>query len=185
MKTISPNELNRLHDEGKKINLLDVRTEVEFEECHSTYSRNIPLDRLNPEEVVSQLNGNKDEPIYIICKSGSRGRSACDKFEKAGYTDVINVDGGTDAWDQQNLPVVRGKKVRIPLDAQVRLIIGFFVLLGSIMTYAGYPSFVYLTMFFGAGLIISGLTNFCGLALILGRMPWNRMNGSSGATCSR
>ncbi len=132
-----------------------------------------------------KIHGNKSDPIYLICKSGSRSKSAHSKFTKAGFDNIINVEGGTDAWIQLNLPVNRGQKVRIPLNSQARVVIGFFVLLGSLLTYAGYPSFVYLTMFFGAGLIFSGLTNFCGLALILARMPWNKVDGEAATTCSR
>ena len=183
MKTISPAELNQKVKEGNNVNLIDVRTEVEFQEVHSKYAKNIPLDRLKPDKVMEELNGNSDEPVYFICKSGSRAGSACDKFTKAGYDNVVNVEGGTESWVQQDLPVVRGKKVRIPLDAQVRLVIGIFVLFGSIMTWLGYTGFVFLTMFFGAGLVFSGITNFCGMALLLGKMPWNQVSGNSGAAC--
>jgi rhodanese-related sulfurtransferase len=46
----------------------------------------------------------------VICRSGSRGRQACEKFLAAGFTNIISVKGGTLACVKNGLPVVRGKK---------------------------------------------------------------------------
>ena len=51
-----------------------------------------------------------NEPYYVICRSGSRGQQACEKFLKAGFSNVVNIEGGTEAWVAAGLPVVRGKK---------------------------------------------------------------------------
>lgn len=57
---------------------------------------------------------------------------------------------------------------------QVQITVGFFVLLASLLAVTVNPAWVYLCMFFGAGLLFAGLSGFCGLALILAKMPWNR-----------
>ena len=75
-------------------------------------------------------NGSQDEPLYVICRSGSRGRQACEKFLAAGFTNVVNVEGGTLACVEAGLPVVRGKKA-ISLERQVRIAAGSLVLLGA------------------------------------------------------
>ena len=75
-------------------------------------------------------NGSEDEPLYTICRSGSRGRQACEAFHAAGFTNVVNVEGGTLAWEQAGLPVVRGKKA-ISLERQVRIAAGSLVVLGT------------------------------------------------------
>src|SRR5262249_62032196 len=92
--TISPRQFADLCKSGQ-IELIDVRTPVEFRELHATHARNVPLDRLDPARVMQARNGSKDEPLYVICRSGSRGRQACEKFLAAGFTNVVNVEGGT------------------------------------------------------------------------------------------
>jgi rhodanese-related sulfurtransferase len=92
--TISPQMLAELCKKGKKIDLIDVRTPVEYREVHVELARNVPLDRLEAASMMEARNG-KEEPLYLICRSGSRGRQACEKFLAAGFTNVVNVEGGT------------------------------------------------------------------------------------------
>ena len=94
VSTITPQQLAELCKQGK-IELIDVRTPVEFREVHIDIARNVPLDRLDPAVLMQSRNGSKDEPLYLICRSGSRGRQACEKFLAAGVTNVVNVEGGT------------------------------------------------------------------------------------------
>src|SRR5581483_10553780 len=115
---IKPQELARLCKEGKKIDLIDVRTPVEFREVHVETARNVPLDRLDAAAVMQARNRSANEPLYVICRSGGRGQQACERFFKAGFSNVVNVEGGTMACLEAGLPVVRGKKV-ISLERQV------------------------------------------------------------------
>ena len=87
--TISPQRLAELCKGASKVELLDVRTPVEFREVHIEYARNVPLDRLDPAAVMQGRNGNQGEPLYLICRSGSRGQQACEKFLAAGFTNVV------------------------------------------------------------------------------------------------
>jgi rhodanese-related sulfurtransferase len=81
---IKPHELAELSKNGKKIDLIDVRTPVEFREVHVEIARNIPLDQLDPAALIQARNGSANEPLYLICRSGSRGQQACEKLLKAG-----------------------------------------------------------------------------------------------------
>jgi rhodanese-related sulfurtransferase len=109
MQTISPQELSDLLSQGKA-ELIDVRTPAEYREVHIDGARNVPLDRLQPDSLMAERNGQSDQPLYVTCKSGKRGSQACQKFIDAGFDRVVNVDGGVDAWESAKLPVVRGKK---------------------------------------------------------------------------
>ncbi len=180
MNTITPQELYQRLASGTVIDLIDVRTPVEFREVHAAPARNIPLDRLDPAALAAaHRNG---EPLYVICRSGNRGRQACEKLAAAGLN-VVNIEGGTLAWEQAGLPVVRGKKA-ISLERQVRIAAGFLVLLGSVLALVVHPYWAALAAFVGAGLMFAGITDTCGMALVLARMPWNRVREPQGGCAS-
>ena len=172
--TIDPVEVNKLLDAGYNLEFVDVRTPAEFRGIHAVGAHNIPLDELDPE---SLMHGRDDEaePVYFICRSDSRARKACEAMISAGYRNVVNVAGGTVAWDDLGLPVVRGKET-IALDRQVRIAAGFLVLLGTILGWLVHPAWYGLSTFIGAGLIFSGATDSCGMAKALSQMPWNQVS---------
>lgn len=181
VSTITPQQLAELCKQGK-IELIDVRTPVEFREVHVEFARNLPLDRLDPAVLMQSRNGSKDEPLYLICRSGSRGRQACEKFLAAGFTNVINVEGGTLAC-VECLPVVRGKKM-ISLERQVRIAAGLLVLIGALLGWFVHPAFIGLSAFVGAGLVFAGVTDTCGMGMILARMPWNQVKETGSGCCA-
>ncbi len=159
--------------QGKPIELIDVRTPVEYREVHVEFARNVPLNKLDP---AALMQGRKDavgEPVYFVCHSGSRGQEACEKFLKAGFANAVNVEGGTTACVAAGLPVVRGKKA-VSLERQVRIAAGSLVLLGVLLGWFVHPAFLGLAAFVGAGLVFAGVTGACGMALLLARMPWNQ-----------
>ena len=160
-----------------------MRTPVEFRELHATAARNLPLDRLDPAAVMQARSGSRDKPLYLICRSGSRGRQACEKFLAAGFANVVNVEGGTLAWAECGLPVVRGKKA-ISLERQVRIAAGSLVLLGVLLGWLVHPVFLALSAFVGAGLVFAGITDTCGMGMLLARMPWNQVKESASPCCA-
>jgi rhodanese-related sulfurtransferase len=181
IKSVSSRQLAELCKHGK-IELIDVRTPVEFREVHVAHARNVPLDRLDPVALTTIRNGNLDEPLYLICRTGSRGRQACEKFLAAGFTNVVNVEGGTLACVKSGLPVVRGKKA-ISLERQVRIAAGSLVLLGLLGGLV-HPAFLALSAFVGAGLVFAGITDTCGMGLLLARMPWNQVRDAPVNSCA-
>lgn len=170
MRTITPHELQELFASGRTVDLVDVRTPAEFGEVHVTFARNVPLDRLHPQAVQAGRGPNGAEPLYVICRSGSRGKQACEQFLAAGIDNVVNVAGGTQAWEQAGLPVVRGKKA-MSLERQVRIAAGGLVLIGAALGWLVHPYWIGLSAFVGAGLVFSGVTDTCGMGLLLARMP--------------
>ena len=180
--TITPKELDALRQCGEPIELIDVRTPAEFREIHAAIARNLPLDRLDPQAIAAGRNGSADRPLYVICRSGKRADQACQQLEKAGLN-VVNVEGGTLAWDQAGLPVVRGKKT-ISLERQVRIAAGSLVLLGVALGYLVHSVFFGLSAFVGAGLVFAGITDTCGMGMLLARMPWNQVKEEASAAAS-
>lgn len=179
MKTISPQDLNAQRLKGEALDLIDVRTPVEFREVHVDFARNVPLDRLDLQEIRREGANAADRPLYVICRSGSRGRRACETLQRAGL-EPINVEGGTAAWEAAGLPVVRGRK-GISLERQVRIAAGLLVIGGTALGAFLHPGFLGIPAFVGAGLVFAGVTDRCGMALLLGRMPWNQVREKSPA----
>lgn len=177
IKTITPRQLHEIHASGKNVELIDVRTPVEFREVHALFARNLPLDQLNAGKLAQERNETQD-PLYVICKSGNRGKQACEKLVDAGYTNVFNVEGGTTAWEQAGLPVSRGQKA-ISLERQVRIAAGSLVFVGSALAVFVHPYWIGLPAFVGAGLVFAGITDTCGMGMLIARMPWNQMRSSN------
>jgi rhodanese-related sulfurtransferase len=181
--TISPKQLAEMVQNGRKVELVDVRTPVEFREVHVTFARNVPLDRLDPHQVTAGRSPD-GEPLYVICRSGSRGKQACEKIQAAGFQNVVNVEGGTMAWAEAGLPVVRGKKT-MSLERQVRIAAGALVFLGSVLGAFVHPYWIGLSAFVGAGLVFAGITDTCGMGMLIAKMPWNQVRDTtSGGSCS-
>ena len=174
--TITVADLSQRQSEDPSLRILDVRSPAEFEAVRATIADNVPLDQLNPTDYLNQ-RGAIDQPIYIICKMGGRSMKACQQFVAAGFENVVNVTGGTDAWDAAGLPVHRGESKSLPIEAQVRVAAGSLVALGAALSYF-HPAWVLLSALIGCGLVHSGLTNTCGMGSVLAKMPWNRSANS-------
>jgi rhodanese-related sulfurtransferase len=181
--TVPPALLKEWADAGRAIDMIDVRTPAEYRELHVAFARNVPLDRLDPAGIARSRAGRACDPLYVICQSGTRGRLACDRLLAAGCLDVVNVEGGTPACAAAGLPVVRGSKA-VSLERQVRVAAGLVVVLGAVLGWLVHPAFVGLSAFVGAGLVVAGLTDTCGMGMLLARMPWNRA-AEPAIPCSR
>lgn len=170
MKTISPVELQTILVAQPSSPVIDVRTPMEFAEVHIPQARSVPLDELKP----SSLQLQKDQPVYLLCRSGQRATKAADKFAKEGFSQPVVVEGGTLAWIEASLPVTRGAVKVISLERQVRIAAGAIVLTGVLLARFVNFNFIWLSGFVGAGLIFAGITDFCGMGLLLAKMPWNK-----------
>jgi rhodanese-related sulfurtransferase len=184
--TISPSTLADLRRRGQPVTLIDVRTPAEFGEVHVDFARNVPLDRLDPQEIVKIAGGG---PVYFVCKSGTRSQMACEKLAAAGVRDVVSVEGGTAACEAAGVPVVRGRKA-MSLERQVRIAAGALVAIGAALAAFG-PDALWqrigagLAGFVGCGLVFAGITDTCGMAMLIAKMPWNQQPRSSGSCCTR
>jgi rhodanese-related sulfurtransferase len=171
-KTISPRELHRLLAQGEPLDLLDVRTPAEYAAEHVPGAKLLPLDKLEPAAFLRKRPAAAG-PLYLLCQSGGRARRAMEKFQRAGFDGCLLVEGGTQAWVDAGLPVHRGERQALPLMRQVQIVVGVLSATGAALALALNPWFALVPLVMGCGLLFAGLTGFCGLALVLAKMPWN------------
>ncbi len=173
MKTIKPAELQQILSSQPGAAVLDVRTPVEFAEVHAPSARNIPLDEFDPKTLLASGQLTKDQPVYLLCRSGGRASKAEEKLSKEGLTNGVVVEGGTLAWVDAGLPVNRGVTKVISLERQVRIAAGSLVVTGVLLAIFVHPYFIGLSAFVGTGLVFAGITDWCGMGLLLAKLPWN------------
>lgn len=173
MKTIKPAELQSLLAAQPGLKVLDVRTPVEFAEVHVTLAQNVPLDQLDPKGLIASGQLSPSEPVYLLCRSGGRASQAAGKLAAQGFDNAVVVEGGTLAWIEAGLPVARGTVKVISLERQVRIAAGSLILIGFLLAWLVHPYFLALSAFVGAGLVFAGITDWCGMGLLLAKFPWN------------
>lgn len=173
LRAITTLEFRDLLAREPDLPLIDVRMPVEFREVHVAGARNLPFDRLSAESLSDALGEKSDSTVYFICKAGMRSQKACHKASQFGLADVVNVEGGTDACVAGGLPVERGKKA-LSIERQVRMTAGGLSLVGAVLAMAVHPYWAILPAGVGGGLLVAGITDTCGMATLLMKMPWNR-----------
>ena len=152
--SISPLELQRRLAAGQPAQLLDVRTPGEYANAHVPGARLIPLDELNAAAFCRERKG-AGTPLYVLCQSGNRAKRA------------VNRD------ESRVLPLMR----------QVQIVVGFVSAVGAALALAVHPWFALISLLTGGGLLFAGLTGFCGLALVLAKMPWNKTSICHSTAC--
>lgn len=177
MRRISPDEaLAALHDGAQAV---DIREDSEHDVVRVEGMLHAPFSHLHA--LPDLLDARR--PVVLICKGGVRSVRAADYLEKKGFADVASVEGGIDAWIQGELPIIRGAARGMSVWRQVNMVIGLLAALGAELGARVHPGFYALPAFIGIGLSLSGATGFCGLFLVLMKMPWNRSARPGARTC--
>ena len=162
IRTCSVSELQTQLTHGNTA-VLDVREYPEYAEGHVAGARLTPLGDL---QCRPELAGAGE--VYLLCRTGRRAREAAAILRGASQCEPVVVDGGLEAWKQAGYPLQR-EKGPISLERQVRVAAGSLVLIGLLV-----PGLRLLSYVVGAGLIFAGVTNACGMGMLLARLPWNR-----------
>ena len=166
--------------EGRRVQLVDVRSVTEFATAHLPGAVNIPLEQI--EVRLSDLDPKAT--LVLVCQAGIRSQMAQNQLAVSGNASLF-IEGGTEAWLRAGYPVVRATASRWALERQVRLIAGLLVTAGVALGVLVSPWLLILPAFVGCGLVFAGATNFCAMGEILARLPWNSPRRSSGGTvCS-
>lgn len=174
-QVIAPAEVAALAQREPRLLLLDVRTPGEYETVHIGGAYNVPLDTLG--EHSREIRAAGQDPLVLVCQSGQRARKAEEALRSAGLANLHVLDGGMNAWVAAGLPIVQGRK-KLSLERQVRIAAGAIAATGGLLAATLHPAFGWLAAFVGGGLVFAGVTDTCGMAMLLTRLPYNRT-----ATC--
>lgn len=152
--------------------LIDVRESPEYASEHIPGARLLPLSTFDPARVPQEA-GKK---VVVHCVMGMRSTQAGQKLLDAGYPTVYNFRGGIQAWKEAGYETAQGQRMRLSLQRQVQIVSGSLVLLGTVLGAAVSPWFLLLSGAVGAGLVYAGVTDTCGMAMVLARLPYNQQS---------
>jgi len=170
VKNIDAKTLKKWLENNEAI-VVDVREPAEHEAEKISGSNLLPLAKV----CKSSLPKYENKKLVLHCRSGKRSASACQKLlDEDSNLEIYNLEGGISAWSAEGCKIETSGKFFLPLDRQVQLTIGLGVFVGSILGYLVNPVFFLLSGFFGAGLMFAGLSGYCGLAILMAKMPWNK-----------
>lgn len=182
LKTMNPRSLSDIIERGQTAHLIDVRTPAEYRSGHAVGAISLPLDQLDPDQLTERLadiEAGRTHPLFLTCQSGLRAEQAAHRLSYAGFDNVYVVDGGTDGWAKAGLPMQRCGSA-ISLERQVQIVIGTLLVMKVVFGFTIHELFFAAIPLIGAGLIIAGLTRWCGMARVIAMMPWNK-----GVDCSK
>jgi rhodanese-related sulfurtransferase len=172
IKTVKPATLYQWLHDGEAV-LVDVREKAEYREGHIKGSINLPLSEVSVDH--EHMPRHPDKKIVFQCRSGKRSQLACEKLLKGGVEhDVWNLEGGFDSWYKMELPTVFIKTNVISIERQQHLIAATFVLMSLFLGIYVHPAFFVIQLLMAAGWFTSGFFGWCGVRLLLSKMPWNR-----------
>lgn len=174
MHTINAQDAMQLLKNDEAI-LIDVRSPEEFSQAHISYAKLIPLSDLS--ETLHSLAIPSTKKVIFQCQKGMRGAKACEQAEAMDLpNEIINLNEGIEGWQQAGLPTLgkQASKAKRTIMQQVQITFGVLIILLSTLAFMGISSAFILITLLGVGMLFSGLTGWCGLALLLTKMPWNK-----------
>ena len=168
-QTISPERAAELVRAGAV--LIDIREVDEHARERIPGARHHALSRIDRDSPAR----NGDDVLIFHCRSGARTKGNAARLAAAAQDcEVYILDGGIDAWKKAGLPVALDRSQPIEIMRQMQIAAGSMVLLGVVLGALVAPGFYALSGFVGAGLLLAGVSGFCGMARLLAIMPWNR-----------
>ncbi len=159
-------------NEGQAL-LIDIREPDEHAREHIVGARLAPLSSLQTKDIA---DGGAKVAVFH-CRSGNRTQVNADKLQACGFAQTYCLEGGIEAWKAAGLPVSSNSKAPLEIMRQVQIAAGSLILAGAGLGATAHPAFYGLAAFVGAGLLFAGATGWCGMAMLLKAMPWNKSPG--------
>lgn len=169
LSPISAAALKQKLDSGDAV-LIDIRESDEHAREHIIGARLAPLSAIDAHD----FDRDKQKIAVFHCKSGMRTQANAARLLAKDFREAHFLEGGIEAWKAAGFPVHANRKAPLEIMRQVQIAAGALILLGVALGAFVNPLFYVLSGFVGAGLLFAGATGWCGMALLLKTMPWNR-----------
>ena len=170
--------VHETHQLGERGLVIDVRTPAEYQQCHLPGSVNAPLDSLDNarlESLARQFKLNPGDPVFLMCQGGNRAKRAAEALNQQSPYALSVIEGGINACQTAGVALNMGASTLWPLERQVRFTAGLLVFIGVVLGYTVHSSLFGIAGFVGAGLMFAAITDWCGMGLLLAKMPWNKV----------
>nr|WP_254200877.1 rhodanese-like domain-containing protein [Lysobacter sp. MMG2] len=105
-KALRPAELTGLMNRENAL-VIDLSASNDFEKGHIAGSKSVQPSQFDPENKL--LANAKELPVVVVCRTGQGSADAAKRLKKAGFKQVYWLDGGIGAWQQADLPLVKGR----------------------------------------------------------------------------
>lgn len=171
LKPLSAAELKRRLDADEAI-LIDVRETDEHAREHILGARLAPLSAIDTHD----FDRDHDKAAVFHCRSGMRTQANAARLLARGFRDAYYLDGGIEAWKAAGFATHANRMAPLEIMRQVQIAAGALIVTGVLLGALVTPLFYALSAFVGAGLTFAGVTGWCGMAMLLKTMPWNRVS---------
>lgn len=152
--------------------LVDVRED--FEHAAERIPGAMPA-ALSAFEPCTVRDEHGHQRVVFHCRTGKRSADAAARYRGGEGETVFHLGGGIEAWKASGRPTERSASApKVDVMRQVQMTAGALVLVGVLLGAFVNPWFLALSGFVGGGLFFAGASGWCGMAMLLARMPWNR-----------
>ena len=168
MQLITTDDCKPLLD-NSDVAIIDVRESGEFLASAIPGAIHMPLSTIDPQG-VDALDASR---VVVYCLSGVRAAQAAQAIQ-ASTKSVYVLSGGIRAWQAQGGAVHTRRVIRFTIMQQVQMVVGAGVVSGWVLAQVHHPYWIAMSVGMGTGLLIAGLSGWCGMAKVLAKLPWNR-----------
>ena len=150
--------------------LVDVREDFEHASERIENTRLHALSKFDAEQLRQECDRKR---VVFHCRTGARSSQAAERF---GDEQVFHLQGGIEGWKASGRPVYRSASApKLDIMRQVQIVAGSLIVIGVVLGTLVNPWFYGISAFVGCGLVFAGLSGWCGMAMLLGKMPWNKI----------
>jgi len=159
-QSVTPRQAANMIQDGAV--LLDIRPADEYRRRHISGAQLAPLDALP--QAMPNAAGRK---VIFHCRTGIRTTANAQRLAACVDGESYLLAGGLDAWQASGLPVIEDRRQPLDIMRQVQIVVGSLVILGVLLGTFVAPAFYGLSVLVGLGLLVAGITGFCGMARLL------------------
>ncbi|QLB12928.1 rhodanese-related sulfurtransferase [Bisgaardia hudsonensis] len=157
--------------------LVDIREADEFKREHIADSLNEPMSQLQKQGISNAVKGIKE--LIFCCRSGARtvnNAALLKQITENMDCKIFILEKGIIGWKEAGNLTEINRSQPLELMRQVQIVAGSLVLIGVLLGWLVSPKFYLLSAFVGSGLMFAGISGFCGMAILLAKMPWNKVS---------